>query len=116
MSDIPSSSDRDPRQLNSNPVPLDDPNSRSKTHEIFSPDMLTTLIPKCCVWTMVASGGASILYPYTICELVGANDIVNNYSQYLETLTEQQINEYARNLGGLVAQGKLTFDPAHSFG
>ncbi|XP_074598150.1 homocysteine-induced endoplasmic reticulum protein [Brevipalpus obovatus] len=105
MSDIPGGSNHDPQLVN-DPARPHDPNTRSKSHEIITPDVLTTLIPKCCVWTMVASGGASILYPYTICELVGANEIVNNYSQYLGTLTEQQVAEYARNLGGLVAQGE----------
>lgn len=115
MSDIPSGSNHDPQLIN-DPARRDDPNTRSKSHEISTPDVLTTLIPKCCVWTMVASGGASILYPYTICELVGANEIVNNYSQYLGTLTEQQIAEYAGNLGGLVAQGKITLKISHPSG
>lgn len=66
-----------------------------------TPANLATLIPKYCVWGMVVSGGASILYPFTICELAGASDFVNNYSQYFGTFTEQQMLEYARNFGNI---------------
>lgn len=42
---------------------------------------LTILNKKGRIWTMVAGGGASVIYSDTICDLGGANELAN-YGEY----------------------------------
>ena len=42
---------------------------------------LTVLNPEGRIWTMVAGGGASVIYSDTICDLGGSKDLAN-YGEY----------------------------------
>ena len=53
------------------------------------------------VWTMVAGGGASVIYADTICELGGAEQLAN-YGEYSGAPTEQQTYDYARTILALM--------------
>ena len=54
---------------------------------------LTILNEKGRIWTMVAGGGASVIYSDTVCALGGASELAN-YGEYSGAPTEQQVNNY----------------------
>ncbi|XP_045613274.2 ATP-citrate synthase isoform X1 [Procambarus clarkii] len=58
---------------------------------------LTILNEKGRIWTMVAGGGASVIYSDTICELGGAAELAN-YGEYSGAPSEQQTYEYAKTI------------------
>lgn len=72
---------------------------------------LTVLNEKGRIWTMVAGGGASVIYADTICELGDAGELAN-YGEYSGAPSEQQTYEYAKTILGLMTkkphpEGKL---------
>lgn len=58
---------------------------------------LTILNKNGRIWTMVAGGGASVIYADTICELGGASELAN-YGEYSGAPSEQQTYEYAKTI------------------
>ncbi|XP_055346989.1 ATP-citrate synthase-like [Paramacrobiotus metropolitanus] len=58
---------------------------------------LTVLNPKGRIWTMVAGGGASVIYADTICDLGGSAELAN-YGEYSGAPTEHQTYEYAKTI------------------
>ncbi|KAL0277266.1 UNVERIFIED_CONTAM: hypothetical protein PYX00_004614 [Menopon gallinae] len=64
---------------------------------------LTILNKKGRIWTMVAGGGASVIYADTICDLGGANELAN-YGEYSGAPSEQQTYEYAKTILSLMTQ------------
>lgn len=62
------------------------------------------------IWTMVAGGGASVIYSDTICDLGGAADLAN-YGEYSGAPSEQQTYEYAKTILNL-----MTSSPKHPDG
>ena len=58
---------------------------------------LTILNPEGRVWTMVAGGGASVVYADSICAL-GAADELANYGEYSGAPSEQQTFDYAKTI------------------
>ena len=66
---------------------------------------LTILNKSGRIWTMVAGGGASVIYSDTICDLGGASDLAN-YGEYSGAPSEQQTYEYAKTILGLMCQEK----------
>ncbi|KAK6166754.1 hypothetical protein SNE40_023379 [Patella caerulea] len=66
---------------------------------------LTILNKNGRIWTMVAGGGASVIYADTICDLGGAAEL-SNYGEYSGAPSEQQTYEYAKTLLGLMTQKK----------
>lgn len=62
------------------------------------------------IWTMVAGGGASVIYSDTICDLGGANELAN-YGEYSGAPTEQQTYEYAKTILTL-----MTSSPKNALG
>ena len=62
---------------------------------------LTILNRKGRYWTMVAGGGASVIYADTICELGGAQELAN-YGEYSGAPSEQQTYEYAKTILSLM--------------
>lgn len=58
---------------------------------------LTVLNAKGRIWTMVAGGGASVIYADTVCELGGASELAN-YGEYSGAPSEQQTYEYAKTI------------------
>lgn len=66
---------------------------------------LTVLNPKGRIWTMVAGGGASVIYSDTVCDLGGASELAN-YGEYSGAPTEQQTYEYAKTILGLMTREK----------
>lgn len=62
---------------------------------------LTILNKKGRIWTMVAGGGASVIYADTICELGGAAELAN-YGEYSGAPSEQQTYEYAKTILSLM--------------
>jgi ATP citrate (pro-S)-lyase len=57
------------------------------------------------IWTMVAGGGASVIYADTICEFGGASELAN-YGEYSGAPTEQQTYEYAKTILTLMTKEK----------
>ncbi|KAI1716194.1 ATP citrate lyase citrate-binding domain-containing protein [Ditylenchus destructor] len=57
------------------------------------------------VWTMVAGGGASVVFTDTICELGGASELAN-YGEYSGDPNESQTFEYAKTILTLMTEGK----------
>ncbi|KZS14350.1 ATP-citrate synthase [Daphnia magna] len=57
------------------------------------------------IWTMVAGGGASVIYSDTICDLGGASELAN-YGEYSGAPSEQQTYEYAKTILSLMTQDK----------
>ena len=53
------------------------------------------------IWTMVAGGGASVIYSDTICDLGGASELAN-YGEYSGAPSEQQTYEYAKTILSLM--------------
>ena len=64
---------------------------------------LTVLNPKGRIWTMVAGGGASVIYSDTICDLGGADELAN-YGEYSGAPSEQQTYEYAKTVLSLMTK------------
>ncbi|XP_076039811.1 ATP-citrate synthase [Oratosquilla oratoria] len=64
---------------------------------------LTILNEKGRIWTMVAGGGASVIYSDTICELGGASELAN-YGEYSGAPSEQQTYEYAKTILSLMTK------------
>lgn len=66
---------------------------------------LTILNHKGRIWTMVAGGGASVIYADTICEFGGASELAN-YGEYSGAPSEQQTYEYAKTILLLMTKEK----------
>ncbi|KAJ7423389.1 ATP-citrate synthase [Pitangus sulphuratus] len=66
---------------------------------------LTILNPKGRIWTMVAGGGASVVYSDTICDLGGVNELAN-YGEYSGAPSEQQTYDYAKTILSLMTREK----------
>jgi len=66
---------------------------------------LTVLNRSGRIWTMVAGGGASVVYSDTICELGGAAELAN-YGEYSGAPTESQTFQYAKTILKLMTEGK----------
>jgi len=66
---------------------------------------LTILNAKGRIWTMIAGGGASVIYSDTICELGGAGELAN-YGEYSGAPTEGQTFEYAKTILDLMTREK----------
>lgn len=66
---------------------------------------LTILNKNGRIWTMVAGGGASVIYADTICELGGAAELAN-YGEYSGAPSEQQTYEYAKTILSLMTKEK----------
>lgn len=64
---------------------------------------LTILNPKGRIWTMVAGGGASVIYADTICDMGGASELAN-YGEYSGAPSEQQTFEYAKTILSLMTK------------
>ena len=66
---------------------------------------LTILNKRGRIWTMVAGGGASVIYADTICQLGGTSELAN-YGEYSGAPSEQQTYEYAKTILGLMTSSK----------
>lgn len=66
---------------------------------------LTILNRQGNIWTMVAGGGASVIYSDTVCELGGASQLAN-YGEYSGAPSEQQTHEYAKTILGLMCSSQ----------
>ncbi|XP_065166954.1 ATP-citrate synthase isoform X2 [Atheta coriaria] len=66
---------------------------------------LTILNKSGRIWTMVAGGGASVIYSDTICDLGAAGELAN-YGEYSGAPSEQQTYEYAKTILSLMTQEK----------
>lgn len=66
---------------------------------------LTVLNPRGRVWTMVAGGGASVIYTDTVSDL-GAGSELANYGEYSGDPSEQFTYEYARTILDLMTREK----------
>jgi ATP citrate (pro-S)-lyase len=66
---------------------------------------LTILNKEGRIWTMVAGGGASVIYADTICDLGGVAELAN-YGEYSGAPSEQQTYEYAKTILNLMTQTK----------
>ena len=70
---------------------------------------LTVLNPNGRIWTMVAGGGASVIYSDTICDMGGAKELAN-YGEYSGAPNESQTFEYAKTILGLMTKGSVFQD------
>ncbi|XP_028422768.1 ATP-citrate synthase isoform X1 [Perca flavescens] len=66
---------------------------------------LTLLNPNGRIWTMVAGGGASVVYSDTICDLGGVDELAN-YGEYSGAPSEQQTYDYAKTILSLMTREK----------
>jgi ATP-citrate lyase beta-subunit len=66
---------------------------------------LTILKPEARIWTMVAGGGASVVYADTIADLAGINDLAN-YGEYSGGPTTSETKFYAETLLDLMTREK----------
>ncbi len=66
---------------------------------------LTILNPKGRVWTMVAGGGASVIYADTVCDL-GFSGELANYGEYSGDPSRELTYEYAKTLLDLMTREK----------
>ncbi len=66
---------------------------------------LTILNPKGKIWTMVAGGGASVIYTDTIADLGFAKDLAN-YGEYSGNPTTDETYEYAKTVLDLMTREK----------
>ncbi|CAD6187293.1 unnamed protein product [Caenorhabditis auriculariae] len=66
---------------------------------------LTILNRKGRIWTMVAGGGASVVFTDTVCDLGGAAELAN-YGEYSGDPSEGQTFEYAKTLLTVMTQGE----------
>uniref|UniRef100_H2TQH4 ATP-citrate synthase n=1 Tax=Takifugu rubripes TaxID=31033 RepID=H2TQH4_TAKRU len=64
---------------------------------------LTLLNPRGRIWTMVAGGGASVVYSDTICDLGGVDELAN-YGEYSGAPSEQQTYDYAKTILSLMTR------------
>eukprot|EP00126_Sphaerothecum_destruens_P003323 Sdes_comp17007_c0_seq1m6212 len=55
------------------------------------------------IWTMVAGGGASVIYTDTICDMGGMKELAN-YGEYSGAPTESQTYEYAKTVLDLMTR------------
>ena len=65
---------------------------------------LTILNRKGRVWTMVAGGGASVVFTDTVCDLGGASELAN-YGEYSGDPSESQTFEYAKTILTIMTEG-----------
>jgi hypothetical protein len=66
---------------------------------------LTVLNPNGRIWTMVAGGGASVVYADTLSDLGMANEVCN-YGEYSGDPTESLTFEYAKTILSLMTKGE----------
>ncbi len=66
---------------------------------------LTILNPKGRVWTMVAGGGASVVYADTIADLIGVEEL-SNYGEYSGNPTTDETRFYAETVIDLMTREK----------
>jgi ATP-citrate lyase beta-subunit len=66
---------------------------------------LTILNPKGRVWTMVAGGGASVVYADTIADLIGVDEL-SNYGEYSGNPTTDETRFYAETVIDLMTREK----------
>lgn len=66
---------------------------------------LTLLNPRGRIWTMVAGGGASVVYSDTICDCGGVDELAN-YGEYSGAPSEQQTYDYAKTILSLMTREK----------
>jgi ATP-citrate lyase beta-subunit len=66
---------------------------------------LTILKPEARVWTMVAGGGASVVYADTIADLAGIEDLAN-YGEYSGGPTTSETKFYAETILDLMTRNK----------
>ncbi len=64
---------------------------------------LTILKPEASIWTMVAGGGASVVYADTIADLAGIDDLAN-YGEYSGGPTTSETKFYAETLIDLMTR------------
>jgi len=67
---------------------------------------LTILNPQGRVWTMVAGGGASVIYADTVVDLEFGNELAN-YGEYSGNPTTEETYEYAKTLLDLMTREKV---------
>jgi len=65
---------------------------------------LTILNPQGRVWTLVAGGGASVVYADTIADLIGVDELAN-YGEYSGNPTTQETRVYTETLLDLMTRG-----------
>jgi len=65
---------------------------------------LTVLNPQGLIWTLVAGGGASVVYADTIADLIGAGELAN-YGEYSGNPTTQETYQYTCTLLDLMTRG-----------
>ncbi|KAI9869981.1 MAG: glutathione synthetase ATP-binding domain-like protein [Pleopsidium flavum] len=70
---------------------------------------LTVLNPEGRIWTLVAGGGASVVYADAIASSGFANELAN-YGEYSGAPTETQTYHYARTVFDLMLRGPVTPD------
>lgn len=66
---------------------------------------LTVLNKTGRIWTMVAGGGASVIYSDTVCDLGGSKELAN-YGEYSGAPSESQTYDYAKTILSLMVQEK----------
>ena len=66
---------------------------------------LTVLNPKGRVWTMVAGGGASVIYADTICDLGYAGELAN-YGEYSGDPNTEETYHYTKTILDLMTREK----------
>jgi ATP-citrate lyase beta-subunit len=64
---------------------------------------LTVLNPQGIIWTLVAGGGASVVYADTIADLIGAGELAN-YGEYSGNPTTEETCQYTRTLLDLMTR------------
>ncbi len=64
---------------------------------------LTILNPQGLIWTLVAGGGASVVYADTLADLVGAGELAN-YGEYSGNPTTQETRQYTCTLLDLMSR------------
>jgi len=64
---------------------------------------LTVMNPQGLIWTLVAGGGASVVYADTIADLIGAGELAN-YGEYSGNPTTQETCQYTRTLLDLMTR------------
>ena len=64
---------------------------------------LTILNPQGLIWTLVAGGGASVVYADTIADLIGASELAN-YGEYSGNPTTEETCQYTRTLLDLMTR------------
>lgn len=65
---------------------------------------LTILNRRGRIWTMVAGGGASVVYADTVCDLGGVSELAN-YGEYSGDPSETQTYEYAKTILSVMTEG-----------